>query len=170
MKSYRSYKRGICQILLGVTLLLGLTSSDKITTGAMAKLGRQIEVIEVEKIEMKGFTGLQAILLVENRSKLDISLNNASATLLVGTQPIGRIEQVEPAISHSSKRESIPTLWKFVDIDPMSLFALASKIAQSDYSDLSVDYSAVLSADKISIEVSDKGVKVDKFMGKLLNK
>ncbi len=170
MKSYRSYKRGICQILLGITLLLGLTSSDKITAGAMAKFGRQIEVVEIEKVEMKGFTGLQVILLVENRSKLDISLSNAAATLLIGSQPIGRLEQVEPAISHSSKRESIPTLWKFVDIDPMSLLALGSKIAQSDYSDITVDYSAVLSADKISIEVADKGVKVDKFIGKLLTK
>ncbi len=165
MKSYKKLRL----LLLGIILLLGLSCAEAMSA-SMAKLGRQIEVIEIGKIEMKGFTGLQIVVEVKNNSPYDITLSGAKGTLRIGDQRIGDLEQVEVVTTHSAKQESIPTVWRFANVDPMSLLMLGSKVAMSDFSGIVVDYTATLSNGKSSREVSDKDVDISKFIGKVVTK
>ncbi len=147
--------------LAAITALL-LTTSCSLTR--LAKLGKQVEVLRVEKVEFKGLTGLVVAVEIRNDSPLDITMNDGVIKLFIDDNSIATLVQVGVAESKSKSTHSIKTTWRIENINPISMFALTSLISQNDYSSLSINYSAELSAGSTKRQVADEGVKLARFM------
>lgn len=137
------------------------------TSCGMAKLLRlsnQVDLIRIEKCELKGLTALQLVAEVRNDSKYDIEMESGVIELLSEGQRVATLIQVGVVKSAATSHESIKSLWKISDVDPFTMMMLSSKIANGSLDGLSVNYSATLSADKISHTISGKEVDIKKLL------
>ncbi len=130
----------------------------------MARLADNVDIIGVEQIELKGLTGLMIDVKVSNNSRLDISMNRASLTIIKGGEAIATLSQVGEATSLARTTESVSTVWRIESVNPLSLLSLSGRILNRDFSGITVDYSADLSAGKISRSISGKDVDLTNLM------
>ncbi|MFI3304195.1 MAG: hypothetical protein SNF68_01775 [Rikenellaceae bacterium] len=152
------------KILLLATLILIAVGSSMAMMVTMSRVSSQVKVLGIDKIEIKGLSGVQITVEIENSSKYDLTMSDAFADLKVNGDKIATMRQVDPATSHSQKRESIVTLWRLDDINPMSLLMLSSQIAKNDFSSLTMDYESVIQAGRYTHNFSDEEVEISKFL------
>ncbi len=149
------------KISLFVAILLLTTSCS---WARLAKLGDQVEVLQIERVELKGFTAIQVVVELRNDSKYEIAMEGATVTLYSDGEKLATLSQVGSAVAAIESKQSIKTLWRIENIDPMAMLSLSSRIAKRDMTGVTIDYSAELSAGKIKRTISAEGVDITKFI------
>lgn len=158
--------RNIRRIALTIAALAIITTSYALLR--IARIGDQVKVLNIEKVELKGLTGLLVAVEIDNESPFDITMNNASATLKIDGKKSATLTQVEPHSSVSGRRETISTLWRISNIDPFALMLLSSKILQQDYSAMTIDFSADLTAGSHTKTLTGEDVDISQFVHNLI--
>ncbi len=130
----------------------------------LARLGNQIELIAVEKIELKGLTGLQIKVEIRNDSQHEVAMNGGVITLFMEGQKVATLTQVSEARSLPSTTQSVTSIWKITDVEPLTLLMLSGRLVQRDFSEMTINYSAELSYGKFSRQISGEGVDITKFI------
>ncbi len=152
------------QIALTIMIVLLSTSC---TLAKFSKFNKQIEVMEVTKVEIKGMSGVQLEVRLRNSTKQQIALDNTQLTIKINGDKVGNLVQVDKVSSPPSSETLISSLWRIESVDAMTLFALAAKISKRDLSGMSVDFSAELTADDLMLPLSGKDIDISNLMSSL---
>ncbi len=160
----KSLESGVKRSLLTLALILLAIGSTMAMMVVMTKVSKQVKVVGIERIELKGMSAILIVVDIDNGSNYDLTMSDASADLMLEGRKIGSIEQVEPITSYSMKRESVRSLWRLQNIDPMTMLLLSGKILQNDFTGLTMDYRSVVQAGKYSHDFVDTDVDISKFL------
>ncbi|MFI3304956.1 MAG: hypothetical protein R3Y68_00410 [Rikenellaceae bacterium] len=157
-------KKTAKKLLLTLALLLLTLGSTTAMMVVMTKVSKQIKVIGIDRIELKGMSAIQIVVEIDNGSNYDLTMSEASADIMHDGRKIGQLEQVEPITAYAMKRESVKSLWRLKEVDPVTLLLLSGKILQNDFSDLRMNYRSVIQAGKYSHDFVDEDVDISKFL------
>lgn len=161
MKNIKGFIRTIA---MAVAFIMVSTSS------IAAKSADQIEVLSIEKIEMKGLTEIQLTFEVRNNSKQDMVMDDCSVTLKLEGDKIATLTQVAEARAEARTTKKIATLWRIENIEGMNVMMLALRVSQNNLEGMSVDISTQLSSGKSKLTIAASDVDITKYAAMLLNK
>ncbi len=149
-----------CRLLLLLVLCAGMTSCRR----AAEKARENIRIEEVERVEPRGFTGLDLVLRVRNDTGYKIRLEHVSLDLFVGSSRVVEAVLRESVEVPRHTVGSFAVRWRIRIADPLALYALARRLRKNDLSDIVVSYAVEGRGGPASINISRERVPLSEFL------
>ncbi len=152
----------ILALILATTVL-----TTSCTLAKVSKLARQIEVLQVGNISIKGSSGIALDVEVRNQSNMSVTMSDAVITIKMDGEEVATINQVGEVTSTKGRLEIVSTLWKLQNANPMMMLLLTSRLTQQSTDNITADFSAELSAaeEGFTHTLTGKDVDISKFLG-----
>lgn len=147
-----------------VYVVLALMFAVSSAVAKSSDVVKMIEFIKIEKFELKGVEQIDLTAEVKNNSKFDVAMEGGRIELILSGKVVAKLIQNGRIHSAAGEHQSISTSWRIEDVDPFTMLMLTAKISQNDFTGLSANYEATLSAGKNSVTISGKEVEIKELI------
>ena len=134
-----------------------------------SRLATQVKIESISGVELKGMTGIELTLDIRNGAPDDITMNNAVLDLNYEGDKVATLTQVGGVLVEGGSRGAVRTMWRLEGASPVTLLMLAAQISQSDYSGLTIDFTADIEFGRLNRSFTGRGVKLSKIVGVIAN-
>ncbi len=152
------------RLLLTFSFVLLAVGSTMAMMVVMSKVSKQVKVMGIEEVELKGFSSIQIVVDIDNGSNYDLEMIDASADIMLEGDKVGTLKQANRIVAKANSRELVKSLWRLENVDPMTLLMLSGKVLASDYSALTMNYQSVVKAGRYTHNFVDEDVDISKFL------
>lgn len=157
-------KRAATKIAIVIVMVMVATSC---TYTQLSKASRDMQIVDITKVEIKGMSGLMVEVILRNDSKYMVTMEEATLALSLDGKAAANVSLVKSVESPAMSRERIKLLWRIESVKSAAIFSLGSKLSQRDLSGISIDINASLSTGGKPRTISRKNVDIEKLMTSL---
>ncbi len=152
------------QIKRLVTLLTIIIITTSCGMARFSDVARNLHFEEITSIQLKGFTGIEISAAVVNNSKSSVAMEGGVIELFDNEKSLMTLIQVGVVSMDANSGGVVSSMWRVEGADLMALMGIVSQVGKSNYEGLSIGYSATLTVDEKSKNVSGKRVDVAKIL------
>lgn len=151
-----------CTIVLLAALSMGSCASA---------IKEKVSIIDVDNIEIMGFSGVKADIILGNESCYKIKIREVSATLKQDGSAIATLELNEGfAIPRRCDTIAIPTVWRLRDVNLLTALSASKKLLQQGNLDsFKVDIQAEVKVGPVKRELIYNNRALSEFIPESMN-
>ncbi len=145
-------------------LTLTLLLCSALGSCGISRLDEKIELGKLESIELKGLTAVELKFELTNNSKFKLEMSRGELDIFMEDKPIMQLRQIGESISLPKSQEIVATRWRIGGIDPITMLSYSRRLSSGDFSGMTANYTAKLTANGIGRTISGEGVDLMEFM------
>lgn len=154
------FRRRLLPLVWMLAAVLPMTSCRK----AVEKARENIKLEAIEKVQLTGLTGIEAVVRIMNETSYKLRLENASADILyaggkAATVTLNGAVEVPP---HTTC--SVSSSWKISISNPITVYQLIRKVKADDISQVTVTFSAEGQGGPVPVKIARENVPLSDIL------
>lgn len=149
---------------------LMLVASVALTSCGLSTIDEKISLGGLESVELKGLTGLQIEVSVDNKSRYTLELDESVVEVLSAGRQVAKLTQVGSAVIHKKSDKTVKSIWRISGINPIAMLTTFSQIKSGKAEEFTVNYSTRVSTKGINKKFSQNDVDLTKFINTFADK
>ncbi len=148
---------------IGVRLIVSFIALT--TLSCAPNIEKKVKIVEVANVDMRGLSGVDIGIVVENDTRYTFTLEAANATLVENNNKLVTMQLFSPVVINKKSVDVVSTRWKFKDVNAMVMLSLGNRFLQGDDADnMFVNMSATVSCGPIKREISRNNIPISEIL------